>query len=119
MAGQIFDHTERPVTDNSVFIAHVIYALLAFHWCFGLTYFIAIIMAYIKIEDVKGTWLESHLNWQIHTFWISLFWAIAGILLCLLIIGLPLGIPLLIADFFWIIYRVIKGWLRLLDRQTI
>ena len=45
---------------------------------FGITYIIAVIINYVKKDDVKGTWLESHFTWQIRTFWYSLLFGIIG-----------------------------------------
>ena len=39
---------------------------------------IAIIINYVKQDDVAGTWLESHFPWQIRTFWCSLLWGGGG-----------------------------------------
>jgi len=80
---------------------------------------IAVILNYVKRSDVRGTWLESHFRWQIRTFWFGLLW----ISLCLLFIVLTLGIGIIVAWLpiaivgFWFIYRVVKGWLRLSNRQ--
>lgn len=54
------------------------YALQAIGFFVGITYIVAIIINYVKRDDVKGTWLESHFRWQMRTFWFSLLWAIIG-----------------------------------------
>ena len=79
----------------------------------GVTGIAAIIMNYIKKEDVAGTWLESHFRWQIRSFWYGLLWACIGWILLLVIIGYPI----LMADSIWLIYRIVKGWLRLNDNK--
>jgi len=66
---------------------------------------------YVKKTDVAGTWLESHFKWQIRTFWYPLLWSILGLIGIYFIIG----IPILIANTIWVIYRIVKGWLRLND----
>ena len=82
---------------------------------------IAVILNYVKRSDVRGTWLESHFRWQIRTFWWGLLW----VALCLGFVVLTLGIGLLIAWIplmivgFWFIYRIVKGWLRLVDRRPL
>jgi uncharacterized membrane protein len=79
---------------------------------------IAVILNYVKRGDVRGTWLESHFRWQLRTFWYGLLW----VALCLLFVAVTLGIGLLIAWLpltlvgLWFIYRIVRGWLRLLDR---
>src|SRR5437763_14012797 len=35
---------------------------------------VAVIIAYVKRDDARGTWTESHLTWLIATFWWSFLW---------------------------------------------
>src|SRR6266699_1458057 len=80
---------------------------------------IAVILNYVKRREARGTWLESHFRWQIRTFWFGLLW----VTLCVLFIVMTLGIGILIAWLplgvvgLWFIYRVARGWLRLIDRR--
>ena len=80
---------------------------------------IAVILNYVKRSEARGTWLESHFRWQIRTFWFGLVW----VTLCGIFIVATLGIGLLIAWLplglvgLWFIYRVARGWLRLLERR--
>ena len=59
----------------------IVYALQAVGFLFGITWVVAIIVNYVKKEDVQGTRLESHFRWQIRTFWFGLVWAVLGFLL--------------------------------------
>ena len=93
----------------------IVYALQAAGFLLGITWLVAIIVNYVKKEDVKGSWLESHFRWQIRTFWFGLLWAIPGFFFILTIIGWPVGMFILMVDSTWIIYRIVKGWLRLID----
>lgn len=77
----------------------------------------AVIVNYVKRDDVRGTFLESHFRWQIRTFWFGLLWFIVGILCCLTIILFFLGVIVIAVDAIWIMYRTIKGWLDLVDRK--
>ena len=76
---------------------------------------IAVILNYVKRNDVRGTWLESHFRWQIRTFWFGLLW----VGLCVLFIVLTFGIGILIAWLplaivtIWFVYRTARGWLAL------
>ena len=80
---------------------------------------IAVILNYVNRGEARGTWLESHFRWQIRTFWFGLLWVV----LCGLFIVLTLGIGILIAWLplgvvgLWFIYRIARGWLRLVDRR--
>jgi uncharacterized membrane protein len=91
----------------------IIYALYAASFLVGITIIAAIIMNYIKKDDVAGTFLESHFRWQMRTFWFGLLWGIIGIVSMVLVVG----IFVLIANAIWMIYRIVKGWLRLNDNK--
>ena len=91
----------------------VLYALYAFSYFAGITALIGIVINCIKLEEVAGTWLESHFRWQIRTFWFGLLWAVIGIATLFILIGFAI----LFANCIWIIYRVIKGWLYFNDNK--
>src|SRR5918999_5190377 len=84
---------------------------------------IAVIINYIKRSDARGTWLESHFTWQIRTFWFALLWAciigIVGALLVIVLIGFAIWAIGLFALGIWAIYRIVRGWMRLQNRQPI
>jgi len=91
----------------------VIYALYAASLLVGVTSIIAIVMNYVKKDDVAGTWIESHFRWQIRTFWFGLLWLIIGTITYVVLIGWLV----LAAAYIWFIYRVVKGWLNLNDNK--
>jgi len=119
--------------ESLIKLTHVIYALHAFSLVTGIVgtatvvgafltgwpSIIAVIVNYVKRSEVRGTWLETHFRWQIRTFWFGLLW----VTLCGLFIVATLGIGLLIAWLpltlvgLWFIYRIVRGWLRLVDHQ--
>ena len=90
-------------------ITMAVYALQAAAFISGITIIAAVIINYIKKEDVRGTWLASHFRWQIRTFWFGLLLGLIGVLTLLL----GVGFVILAFDGFWFIYRIAKGWLRL------
>jgi uncharacterized membrane protein len=114
-------------------LTHVIYGLHAFSLLIGIVTaatvvgafllgwpsIIAVILNYVKRSDARGTWLDSHFRWQIRTFWFGALWA--G--LCALFIVATFGVGILIAWLplavvgLWFIYRIARGWLRLIDRR--
>src|SRR3954469_5284398 len=96
-------------------VATVVYALQAAGFFVGVTWIVAVIVDYVKRDDAAGTWLESHYRWQIRTFWFGLLWGVIGGLLALIIIGFIV----LAADAIWIIYRIVKGWLRLAEQREV
>lgn len=82
---------------------------------------IAIAIALATRDRVRGTYLDSHYSWLARTFWWGLLWivinAVITAILFLLIIGILIWwLPWLIL-FLWYLYRVVRGWLRLTDRQ--
>jgi uncharacterized membrane protein len=105
---------------------------------------IAIVLAYVKRGDVEDTLLESHYRWLIRTFWWwTLWWVliIAGMAAAVVpdavevaraarsgdYYGVPwsiLGAAVaggiaLSAVWFWAVYRVARGVLRLADGRAV
>ena len=93
-------------------IAQIVYLCQALSFFFGITAVVGVILNYLKRDEVKGTWLESHFTWQIRTFWIGLIASLIGFILIFVLIGFFI----LAATLVWTIYRVIKGYL-LLDAE--
>jgi uncharacterized membrane protein len=138
---------------------HAMYALHAFAgfigitsgatiigaFVFGLPSIIAVIMNYARRDRVRGSWLESHFEWQLRTFWTAVFLGIALICIALVLsaigfvslLSTPLTGPAgavgagagfggawvamvlgaLIAGI-WILYRVVRGWLALREGKA-
>ncbi len=88
----------------------IIYLLQALAFLLGgMTFIIAVILNYLNMSHVKGTWLESHFKWQINTFWVAL---------SLVVIGsstLPflIGFVVLSGATIWVIHRIVYGWITL------
>ncbi len=74
-----------------------------------------LIMAYIKRDELKGTYLESHCKWIIETFWIAFGVGVLGFMLSFIFIG----IPILLGVAIWFIYRVILGAIRISERRAL
>jgi uncharacterized membrane protein len=96
-------------------ITMVIYALQALSFVFGITAIVALIINYVKREDVKGTLYENHFNWQIRTFWWGLLWFVLGTITAWFLIGFVV----LFVVWIWVIYRVVKGWLKLSEGKPV
>lgn len=96
-------------------MAHIVYALyVASFFTGGLAGIVGVIIAHVKRNDVRGTWLETHYRWQIRTFWISLGAAIICVLLYgIFMIGVFFPPILYILVAIWYIWRIVKGWTRL------
>jgi uncharacterized membrane protein len=74
---------------------------------------IAVIINYVKRGDTRGTWLESHLRWQLRTFWFAVLWILIAGLLFLTVIGIPFAWVLALLIGVWVLYRIIRGWMAL------
>jgi uncharacterized membrane protein len=126
------DSASPQPTDSMVTLTHVLYAMHGFSALMGLlgTAFIvtaflsgwpsiiAVIINYVKRGDARGSWLHSHYGWQIRTFWYALLWVVIAGLMVLTIIGVVVAYPLLIIVGLWILYRIVRGWMALLDRKA-
>lgn len=120
-----------PAAEGLLTLCHVIYALHALTVLTGLLtpafivtafvtgwpFIIAVILNYVKRGEARGTWLESHFRWQIRTFWYAALWVAVSLLLMLSFIGIPLALGLIAIAGLWVLYRVVRGWLRLNDRR--
>ena len=104
---------------HAVNAGHAIYACYAVGFFIGITWLVGIIIAYVKRDDGKGTWMESHFSWQIRTFWWSLLWCLIGAIFAVTVIGLVVAWPLWAIAWLWALYRVIKGWLRLSESRPV
>ncbi len=90
-------------------VTTLVYVLQAASFFIGLTLIAAVVVNYVKREDVQGTWLASHFRWQIRSFWFALLLGFLG--LFTIIVGI--GFFILGFGAVWLIYRIAKGWLRL------
>ena len=97
----------------SVVIGITSAAFIVTAFVFGVPSIVAVVLNYVKRDEARGTFLESHFRWQIRTFWFTLLWCAIGGVLFATIVGAILAIPLLIVVGVWVIYRVVRGWLAL------
>jgi uncharacterized membrane protein len=120
-----------------VTISHVTYALHALGlaigafgtstvvgaFLFGWPSIIAVIINYVKRGEARGTWLESHFDWQIRTFWFAMLWAcligLSGAMLAIVLVGFAIWAIGFIALGIWAIYRIARGWMALNARRVV
>jgi len=128
--------TERQPDAGLITYAHIIYALhasavltgvltsssIAGRFLFGVPSIIAVIMNYARRAEAHGTWLETHFDWQIRTFWRALLWIAITLLVGGLLTLIVIGIFIVIAGFcvvgLWVAYRVIRGWIALREHRA-
>jgi uncharacterized membrane protein len=85
----------------------------------GALSFIPLILSYAKRKDAAGTFVYSHHNWQISSFWIYLICVVIGWGLFVTIIGIPFAILLWICAWLWKAYRLIVGLMTLNNNKPI
>jgi len=114
-------------SEGMVTLTHVLYGMHGFSALMGLlgTAFIvtafltgwpsiiAVIINYVKRDNARGTWLDSHFGWQLRTFWYAVIWVALAIVLILTVVGIVVAWPLLVVVGLWVLYRIIRGWIAL------
>ena len=95
------------------------------------TFIVAVAINYAQRERVAGTIYDSHFEWQISTFWFTLLYFVLGVILCIWgAVGwlghdgrgggfgaFSFGILVLVVNWIWHLYRVIRGLMHWSDRR--
>jgi uncharacterized membrane protein len=89
---------------NLTLAVYILYAVGVFT---GLPALIGIIINHVKVADTEGTLYRSHFGWQMRSFWWSLLWAILG----WATVWLGVGFVILAANWLWLVYRLVRGFL--------
>lgn len=119
---------------------HITYFLYVIsYFTAGLLWIVPIVMNYAKRRDADGSWIATHFDWQIKTFWYSIVWFFLGIIIITFALGgfgvsvladsgniaigsvLLAGFGLLIMTFtfIWHLYRIVRGWIALTDGRPV
>jgi uncharacterized membrane protein len=93
-------------------ITYVLYGIAA---VFPPAAIAGVIYAYIKRDDVAGSFAESHMTWLIRTFWLTLAFGVVGMVLALVLVGFLV----LFAVGVWYIFRVVKGFVLFYEATAI
>lgn len=119
-------------------ISYLLY-IVSFFTTGGLLWIVPIIMNYYKRKQANGTWLASHFDWQIKTFWYSILGVVVGCLLMFFSVGsigislftesqelalgslltFVLGGFLALITVIWHLYRIIRGWIALANAKAV
>lgn len=122
---------------NANHITYLLYLVAPF--TMGVFALFALILNYIKRYDASDSWLATHFDWQIKTFWYSMLvsmicimiivFSLGGSVVALFAQSQSLGIGAILAiflsgfiwffTFLWYLYRVIRGWIALTDKRAI
>ena len=148
MYAMIGDHINNPMSDNMnnkqsrslVTYNHITYLLYVLsYFTAGLLWIVPIFMNYAKRRDADGTWLATHFDWQIKTFWYSIVWFIVGIGIITFALGsfgvsimadsgniavgsvllASIGFIIMGVAFIWHLYRIVRGWIALADGRPV
>ncbi|AVG43781.1 hypothetical protein CE205_22020 [Achromobacter insolitus] len=96
-------------------LTHVAYGLYALGFLtsgfLGIATLAAVVLMYLKRSDAAGTVYAAHFDWLLRTFWWALLWLAISAIATLIFIGW-IGLA---ATVIWVLYRLIKGWLALLE----
>jgi uncharacterized membrane protein len=91
--------------------AFAVYILQALYFVMLITPVIGLVINYLKADAVRGNWLESHFRWQQSTFWYGVLWTLLGVIS----IPILIGYAVLAVVQVWLIYRIARGWINLVD----
>ena len=101
----------------SVIIGIVTGASVIGAFLFGWPSIAAVVLNYVMRSEARGTYVDSHLSWQIRTFWLAALWLVVTGLFGWALLFFGIGFFILIIGFLvlgvWIAYRIGYGWLRL------
>ena len=119
---------------------HITYLLYVLsYFTAGLLWVVPIFMNYAKRRDADGTWLATHFDWQIKTFWYSIVWFVVGVGIITFALGsfgvsmmadsgniavgsvllASLGFIVMGVTFIWHLYRIVRGWIALTDGRPV
>jgi uncharacterized membrane protein len=99
---------------SSAQVALIVYILYFISYFTGITALIGVIIAHVQVGQADS-FLRSHYQFQIRTFWIGVLYLVIGILLTHFLIG----IVVLLWLFIWSLVRNVKGVLALNESKPI
>jgi uncharacterized membrane protein len=116
-----------------VTLTHIVYGLHGFSavmglltpafivtsFLFGWPSIIGVIINLVKRDEVRGTYLDSHFSWQLRTFFYAALWLLVIGLLIITIIGIPVAWVVGVIVGIWVLYRIVRGWLALIDQRPV
>jgi uncharacterized membrane protein len=109
--GKNSDELERlKKITTTVYLCQVLTFFLA-----GIPLLVGVAINFNHRNDVVGTWLESHFNWQIKTFWLTL----AGFALSGLTFSFGIGLYILFPTLAILATRIAIGWTALMAGKPI
>ena len=138
--GRVGDVMSERKKRSLVTYNHITYLLyILSYFTAGLLWIVPIVMNYAKRHDADNTWLATHFDWQIKTFWYSIVsFAIGAIIIIFALSGLGVsvladsgnlaigsilltgfGLMIVVFTFIWHLYRIVRGWIALTDNRPV
>jgi uncharacterized membrane protein len=107
--------------------ARTVYVMQALALLCGFPAILGLLMAYGNRGDARDTWLDSHFDWQIDTFWGAFYFWLCGLAVLFVgdhflgdgLLGHGPATLVLFAAGAWYISRLVKGWTRLTDGDPV
>ena len=140
----MINNTNNTMSDNKrrslITYNHITYLLYVLsYFTAGLLWILPIFMNYAKRRDADNTWLATHFDWQIKTFWYSIVFFVIGVLIITFALGgfgvsmfadsnniaigsillASLGFIIMGFTFIWHLYRIVRGWIALADGRPV
>ena len=98
-------------TQSNINTVKLVYILYLANLVVPFLSIIGVVVAYVN-KDEAPAWLQSHYQFQIRTFWISLLYLFVGGILSIILIGWLVLLFWLV----WMVVRCVKG-IKYLDAQ--
>jgi uncharacterized membrane protein len=97
-------------------VTHVMYALHTASWfSAGIFSVIAMIINYVKRDELPDPFFRSHFRWQARSFWFTLLWLLLTSPLFVLFVFPGFAAWTLVG--LWYLYRFIRGWWNFADNK--
>ncbi|TDP44479.1 DUF4870 family protein [Zavarzinia compransoris] len=96
-------------------LAMIAHGCMAASFLNGITFFIAVIIAYVKRAEAAGTPYESHFASVIRTFWIGFVLSVIGILTSVIFVGLFI----LFGTFIYVLVKAVIGLIKASERKPL
>ena len=99
------EFSPQPSLEKQRNLMYLLYGL------FGL----GMILAYIRRDELIHTYYHDHINYLIRTFW----GVVIGMLIGGLLTFIFIGVLIIWAAGIWYIFRVVYGFIKLMDNQSV
>ncbi len=116
MSGEPLWDDEKALKQRA-FGVYVLY--LAGFFTAGVTAVIGAVLAFLSLKRANRTFLESHFESQLKTFWICTAICAAGVFSFVVLIGFLIGWMFFLAAGLYLIYRSVLGLLHLKDNKPL